>query len=93
VPGDWNGDGRRKIGVYRKGLWLLDWDGGGQLGDTEKVYSFGGLPNDIPVVGDWNGDGRMKIGIYRAGLWMLDLNGDGKYDEAHDLFIRLAASG
>ena len=29
VFGDWNGDGRTKIGVYADGYWLLDYDGNG----------------------------------------------------------------
>jgi uncharacterized membrane protein len=30
VVGDWNGDGKTKIGVFRKGRWILDVDGSGR---------------------------------------------------------------
>ena len=29
VAGDWNGDGRDEIGVYRQGIWYFDRDGNG----------------------------------------------------------------
>jgi uncharacterized repeat protein (TIGR01451 family) len=84
ITGDWNGDGRTKVGVYRphSGLFVLDYDGDGQFTSADKVYNLGvGTdPTDIPVIGDWNGDGRSKIGIYRQGFeWLLDYNGDGAY--------------
>src|SRR5271157_1287610 len=84
VVGDWNGDGERKIGIYRAGEWLLDWDGDGQNTSSDRKYIFGGMPGDIPVVGDWTGDGRTKIGVYRGGAWILDLNGDGKFEPGVD---------
>jgi hypothetical protein len=73
VVGDWNGDGTAKIGVFRKGIWLLDSDGSHQLIESKAVGW--GEPGDIPVVGDWNGDGRTKIGVFRGGTWYLDLDG------------------
>jgi uncharacterized membrane protein len=77
--GDWNADGRTKAGIYRKGVFYLDYNGRDQF---EKVYSFVPFqPGDVPVIGDWNGDGRTKIGIFRSGfLWILDYNGNGKLD-------------
>ncbi len=81
VRGDWNGDGRTKIGIFRDGTWYLDangnglWDGCG----TDKCITWGN-PGDIPVVGDWNGDGTSKIGIFRDGTWYLDANGNGLWD-------------
>jgi hypothetical protein len=71
VVGDWNGDGRSKVGVFRGGMWFLDMDGTGVAGKSPPI-PFGGLPGDIPVTGDWNGDGRTDIGIYRSGRWMLN---------------------
>jgi hypothetical protein len=82
VVGDWTGDGRAKIGVYRGGAWVLDLNGNGIFepgGDS--VLHFGGIPNDIPVVGHWSGNGkRSQIGIYRNGVWLLDSNGNGQFD-------------
>jgi len=83
VTGDWNGDGRTKIGVYRAGFWMLDFDGNGVFNNTmgkDLAFWFGGLPGDIPVTGDWSGDGRTKVGIYRAGFWLLDFDGNGAFD-------------
>ena len=82
VVGDWTGDGKAKVGVYRNGFWILDlnnngvWDGPG----VDRFIGLGGLPGDVPVVGDWNGDGRTKVGIYRNGFWLLDTNGNGQWD-------------
>lgn len=87
VLGDWNGDGRRKLGIYRNGVWLLDWDGDGQFTAADRSYNYGGLEGDIPVVGDWTGDGRTKVGVYRKGFWLLDLNGDGKFEGGVDTFM------
>jgi hypothetical protein len=72
------------LGIYRGGSWYWDnngneiWDGCGV--DTCLESSFGGYPEDIPVVGDWTGDGIRKIGVYRQGSWYLDLNGNGVWD-------------
>ena len=83
VVGDWNGDGKDKIGIYRSGKWILDKNGNGLLEDCTIdlcFENFGEYRGDIPVVGDWNNDGREKIGIYRTGQWLLDYNGDGAWD-------------
>ncbi len=84
VVGDWNGDGKTKIGIFRPstGTWYLDADGSGRLDCTvDKCIPWGGS-TDIPVVGDWNGNARTKIGIFRPanGTWYLDVNGDGLFD-------------
>jgi hypothetical protein len=84
VLGDWNGDGRRKVGIYRHGVWMLDWDGDGRFTSADRVFIFGGLPGDLPVVGDWTGDGHAKIGVYRSGAWILDLNGNGIFEPGLD---------
>jgi uncharacterized membrane protein len=84
VTGDWTGSGERRVGVYRHGLWVLDWNGNGISDPQDRTYAFGGLDSDIPVVGDWSGDGRTKLGVYRGGAWLLDLNGDGKFEEGVD---------
>ena len=84
VVGDWTGDGKTKIGVYRAGSWYLDTSGNGAWNGctTDKCMGFGGDPTDQPVIGDWNGDHKAKIGVYRAstGHWYLDTNGNGTWD-------------
>jgi len=88
VVGDWNGSGTTKIGIYRPstGQWFLDYNGNGVF-DTgiDKVYQFGGVAGDLPVVGDWNGSGTSKIGIFRSGFfWLLDIDGNGTFDAGID---------
>jgi hypothetical protein len=90
VSGDWNGDGRLKIGVFRNGSWYVDWNGNRtwDAEDAAHVLAFG-LPGDLPVMGDWNGDGRLKIGVFRNGSWYVDWNGNRTWDaeDATHVFI------
>ena len=64
VVGDWNGDGRTKVGLFRQGFfWILDYNGNG-LWDgpgVDRVISLG-QGGDTPVIGDWNGDGQTSCG-------------------------------
>jgi PKD repeat protein/FtsP/CotA-like multicopper oxidase with cupredoxin domain len=80
VTGDWNGDGKMKVGVYNNASsWFLDYNGDGFYSPgVDKAYTFGG-PGNITVIGDWNGDGRDKIGLYNSSssTWYLDMNGTG----------------
>jgi hypothetical protein len=83
VVGDWTGDGIAKLGIYRQGEWFLDLNGNGAwngCGVDGCIASFGGWPEDVPVVGDWTGDGIAKLGIYRRGEWFKDLNNNGVWD-------------
>jgi uncharacterized membrane protein len=75
IAGDWNGDGRAKVGIYRHGLWILDFDGGGDFAAARKA-TLGGLAGDIPVVGDWIGGASLKSGIYRNGTWYVNPSGN-----------------
>ena len=77
VVGDWNSDGRTKVGVFNNGTWTLDFNGNG--GSRQYTFS-SGASNDIPVTGDWTGTRSTKIGIFNNGTWMLDFNGNGKWD-------------
>ena len=89
VAGDWNGDGRTKVGYYLNGFWALDYNGNGVWDGPsggDKFYAFGGGPSYVPVVGDWNGDGRTKIGYYNGGFWALDTNGNGTFDSGDSFF-------
>jgi hypothetical protein len=87
VVGDWNGDGRTKIGVYYQGFWYLDYDGNGiwDGGINDKAYNIGWpAPGVTPIVGDWSGSGTSKIGIYYYGFWYLDYDGDGVFNPVKD---------
>jgi hypothetical protein len=87
VVGDWNGDGRSKVGLFRQGFfWIVDYNGDGVFTQgTDKTFAFGGVPGDVPVVGRWNGTyGQSQIGIFRQGFyWILDANGDGMIDDVN----------
>jgi len=57
VVGDWNGNGKAKIGVFRNGMWYLDypgtgtWAGCGAPNDpTKDVCAPWGVTGDQPVV-------------------------------------------
>jgi hypothetical protein len=79
VAGDWDGSGIIRAGVFRNGIWYLDWNNNGEWDAADRQFTFG-LPGDLPVVGDWDGSGRSKIGVFRNGTWILDWNGNGAYD-------------
>ena len=79
VVGDWNGDGRTKIGVTDGIHWYLDTNGDG-VWDSGGTYGYFGISGYTPIVGDWNGDGRTKIGVTDGIHWYLDTNGDGVWD-------------
>jgi hypothetical protein len=91
VLGDWNSDGKTKLGVVRPDntgslSWSLDFNGD----HTWVVYHFG-LPGDTAISGDWTGDGKDKIGVERADAsmtladgshplrWSLDKAGTGVF--------------
>jgi hypothetical protein len=83
VVGDWNGNGKTKVGLFRQGFfWILDTNGNGVFEQgVDNTYAFGGVAGDVPVVGDWNGTGTSKIGLFRLGFyWILDANGNGSLD-------------
>jgi hypothetical protein len=83
VVGDWNGDGKTKVGLFRQGFfWILDYNGNGVFEQNlDRTYAYGGVAGDIPVVGDWTGTGTSKLGLLRQGFyWILDANGNGTFD-------------
>jgi hypothetical protein len=65
---DWNGDGHRTPGVFRRGVFYLRNSLGSGVADT--VFAFGNA-GDTPLCGDWNGDGVDTVGVFRAGSWYL----------------------
>ena len=92
--GDWNGDGRSKVGYYYQGFWALDYNGNGIYDAGDKFYALGGPDATyVPVVGDWNGDGRTKIGYNRFGFWALDYNGNGVFDNTDPFYAFGGNSG
>jgi thermitase len=97
VTGDWNGDNSTETGIFRPGgNWYLDmnnngtWDGT----PTDREFSWGKQPGDIPVTGDWTGDGITKTGIFRPGTgFYLDTNNNGTWDPTSDTMLSWSGIG
>jgi hypothetical protein len=86
VIGDWNGDGRIKIGVYIQGIWYLDANGDGVFDSGDFAFQWGNATM-TPVVGDWSGNGKTKWGAIDAqSNWYLDVNGDTVFDAGDKAF-------
>jgi hypothetical protein len=87
VSGDWNGDGRDEIGVFRPSthMYYQDHNGNGTWNGAviDRMYNFG-ITGDMPVSGDWNGNGFSEIGVFRPSTHMYyrDYNGNGVWDGA-----------
>ena len=73
IVGDFDGDGKDDIGVYRYGSypnWFTKVSGSNDIrtGLTWAI-SWGNPGGDTPIVGDFDGDGKDDIGIYRYGSY------------------------
>jgi len=89
LVGDWNGDGRAKIGVVRinadgSATVSLDSNGDGAFDAGDKVFNFG-QAGDKFLVGDWDADGKSKVGLVRndgrgGAIVILDSYGNGAGD-------------
>jgi len=63
LTGDFNGDGRDEVAIFRDGVWWIDLNGNGVWDDGDLWATLGG-EKDQPVAGDWDGDGKWDIGIF-----------------------------
>ena len=41
LVGDWNGDGKSEIGIYKDAVWYLDYGGSGVIDANTRYYQFG----------------------------------------------------
>jgi protocatechuate 3,4-dioxygenase beta subunit len=63
LAGDFNGDGRDELALFKDGEWLLDINGDG-VWDKGDLWASLGKRDDEPIIGDWDGDGKDDIGIF-----------------------------
>jgi hypothetical protein len=75
APGDFDGDGKSDITIYRPsngGWYILK----SSTGYTTYVSYQWGLTGDITVLGDFDGDGKADIAVYRPsnGAWYILLS-------------------
>ena len=81
VIGDWNGDNKSEIGIYKDGTWYLDYNGNGFWDAGIDKLDYFGTVGWTPVIGNWNGDATGdKIGVYKDGIWYLDNDGSGTWN-------------
>ncbi len=99
VVGDWNGDGRTKLGIFRcpagsTGCYFVLDVAGRFAYDPATAVAFNyGAPGDLPVAGKWSGANQPdRVGIFRNGLWVTDSNGDGIW-EPDDFAFWFGATG
>ena len=79
VIGDWGG----WMGVYRKGVFILDTNGDNAwTPDADEVITFHDrVSGGLPVAADFNPSiPGTEIGLFSGGVWMVDMNGNRRWD-------------
>lgn len=68
VPGNYDGDNKADIAVYRNGSWHSI-----RSSDNSVSTDQWGLAGDIPVPADYDNDGKMNLAVYRPseGKWYI----------------------
>jgi hypothetical protein len=70
--GDFDGDGKSDVGIYRAGLWAIR-----RSSDNGTLVDSLGGAADTPVSADYDGDGKNDIAVYSNGLWTIKRSSDG----------------
>ena len=72
MPGEYDGDGKTDLAVYRPstGTWFIRHSSTGYA--TSASYQWG-LSTDVPVPGDFDGDAKTDLAVWRpsTGTWYL----------------------
>jgi hypothetical protein len=71
VVGDWDGNGRDDLAIFRRGGEWHVRTSANPWGWTRHTLTYGLQAGDRPMAGDWDGNGRDDAGIYRNGQWHL----------------------
>jgi uncharacterized delta-60 repeat protein len=66
TPGDYDGDGKVDIAVYRNGDWYIS----RSSDNTVAGFNFG-ASGDVPVAADYDGDGKTDLAVFRQGAWYI----------------------
>ncbi|MBX3065177.1 MAG: right-handed parallel beta-helix repeat-containing protein [Anaerolineae bacterium] len=67
IVGDWDGDGRDSVGVFRPTNGLIYIKNNLTTGFADYTMVLGN-PGDIGIAGDWDNDGKDSPGVYRPGV-------------------------
>ena len=65
MVGDYDGDGKTDLAVYRDGTWYIQ-----QSSEGYAEFQWG-ITSDIPAPADYDGDGKTDAAVFRDGVWYL----------------------